>query len=61
MGSRNEQTIVYWDCDIFLVQCGCFSGTLLQFENTVVDRYGANEHGNRYLDFINLVWTMMEV
>jgi hypothetical protein len=61
MGSRDSQTIVYWDCDIIQVKCGCFSGNLLEFEEAVKNHYKENDENRiRYLNFIHLVWNLIE-
>lgn len=55
IGSRNSQTIVNLTKDI--VVCGCFSGTLKEFEQRVKSVYGGknkNKHYYDYIDFIKL-------
>ena len=52
MGSRNEQTTIYWTQDKTYVVCGCFSGTLAEFEAVVNKTHGTNEHGIAYKAWI---------
>ena len=62
IGSRNSQTTVYWSCTgQTQILCGCFSGTIQQFEKVVSLVHGNNEHGQRYISLINQVYAMMEV
>ena len=61
IGSRNSETQIYWLCDRSQVKCGCFSGSLLEFEAAVTLTHGDNEHGQRYQAIINQVWQLMEV
>jgi hypothetical protein len=50
IGSRNDKTIFYIKRD--LIKCGCFGGTLAQFEQRVNEVYPNGKHGNNYRHFI---------
>ena len=60
IGSRNSTIYIYWLCDLTQVICGCFKGSLLQFEKAVIQTHRENEHGKRYIKLINKVYEMME-
>ena len=52
IGSRNDYTTIYHtDKDIF-VQCGCFKGTLEEFETKVKEKHQGNNHEKDYLALI---------
>jgi len=54
-------TTIYWLCDKTQVVCGCFIGTLLEFEKAVIKKHGDNEHGARYMALIDSTYTLMEI
>lgn len=55
MGSRNSRTTYYWTGERKQIVCGCFSGTLEEFEVRVKKVHGDNEHGKNYLSWIKKV------
>ena len=60
MGSRNSQTTTYWDKNKNLVVCGCFKGTIEEFEKAVNKTHGNNDFGKQYAKYIKQVKTLME-
>ena len=49
IGSRNEQTLFYWTSGGFeQVVCGCFLGSVDEFEEKVANTHGNNEHAAAY-------------
>ncbi len=61
IGSRNDTIYVYWSCDRTEVICGCFRGSLLNFEEAVENTHKDNEHGQRYKELINQAWSTMSI
>ena len=67
MGSRNDQTTVYWIEKNIQVVCGCFKGNLKQFEEKVIKKYcsSTNEqykkYYNDYMHYINIVKTIVQM
>jgi hypothetical protein len=61
MGSRESQTTTYWTADKNQVICGCFKGTLDEFETRVNDVYGSTRHGAEYKKYIAIVRKIMEM
>ena len=55
MGSRNSQSTYYWNDEHEQVVCGCFKGSLQEFENRVKDVHGENEFGVAYMKWINTI------
>ena len=60
IGSRYDQTTFYWLSDRTWVECGCFSGTLEEFESEVKKVHGDNEHGQAYMAEIAKVRMLMQ-
>ena len=61
IGSRNGfTTIFYTDKGVF-VQCGCFKGTLDEFEKKVKETHQGNKHERDYLALIQFVKVKFEV
>jgi hypothetical protein len=56
IGSRNSQTSIYWTTseDIKVI-CGCFSGNLTEFEQTVKKVHANTEYLQPYLQQIEIV------
>ena len=56
IGSREGNTLTAWRdvCGIG-VNCGCFTGTLKEFEKRVKETHGNNEHGREYRLAIKLI------
>ena len=48
IGSRDQQTTFYFDTKRVQVVCGCFIGTLSEFENKVKETHGDNKYGKQY-------------
>jgi len=62
IGSRKAQTSFYWDTYKTQVVCGCFSGTLEEFETKVKNTYkGRSNHRKDYLVEINKVKYLREL
>lgn len=55
MGSRNSQTCIYWVEEKTFVVCGCFTGTIEEFRESVLSVHGNTIHGLKYVHFINVV------
>ena len=54
IGSRNDRTTYFVKKDI--VKCGCFSGSLQEFENKVAETYYVgSKYRKQYDDFINII------
>jgi hypothetical protein len=61
IGSRNSQTITYWNKEKSVVVCGCFKGTLPEFENRVKKVYQEdNIYYKQYMKYIAQVKMLME-
>ncbi len=63
VGSRRDYLIMQWGkdpdgTDVDRVQCGCFSGTLAEFEAAVEQTHGNNQHGRDYHAAIAMARTM---
>jgi len=55
LGSRNSQTTYYWDDKREQIICGCFKGTLEEFEEQVKITHGDNDFSKGYFKWIELV------
>lgn len=55
IGSRNSQKTYYWTEEHEQVVCGCFKGTLDEFEQRVKEVHGDNEHGIAYQKWIDKI------
>jgi len=55
LGSRDSQTTYYWNEQIEQIVCGCFCGTLEEFENQIKVTHGENDFAKGYFDWINAV------
>lgn len=55
IGSRNSQTTYYWTNEHEQIICGCFKGTLDEFEQRVKKIHGDNEHGIAYQKWIDKI------
>jgi hypothetical protein len=60
IGSRNDQTTVYWTDKKDLVVCGCFKGNLKEFEERVKEVHKDILYTAQYLNFIQKVKTYRE-
>jgi len=61
MGSRKSQTTTYWTVDKNQVTCGCFRGTIDEFEAKVNSVYSGHHHGVEYAKYIKIVRAIMEM
>ena len=52
IGSRNDYTTLFHTDKGVFVKCGCFSGTLNEFEIKVKETHHGNEHERNYLALI---------
>ena len=55
IGSRNSQSTYYWTNEHEMIICGCFSGTLQEFENKVKEKHQGNDHEIAYMNWINKI------
>jgi hypothetical protein len=55
IGSRNDQTTVYFLGDKVQVVCGLYKGNLASFRDAVIAEHGENEHAKAYLLWIGRV------
>ena len=59
-GSRDTNTTFYYYKGAITVICGCFKGTLEEFEKKVNETHGENEHGIAYKKLIEKVKTIFK-
>lgn len=57
MGSRNQQTMYYWNEEKEQIVCGCFNGTLQEFKDAIKKEHSDNEHAKEYFNWIKKVET----
>ena len=55
LGSRNSQTTFYWNAENEQIICGCFKGTLEEFEEQVKITHGDNDFAKGYFKWIELI------
>ena len=55
IGSREDQTTYYCTDEHEQIVCGCFKGTLQEFEKRVKSVHGDNQHGQDYMRWINAI------
>ena len=55
IGSRDSQTTYYWTDETEQIVCGCFKGTMENFEDAIKETHGDNEHGEAYMNWIKRV------
>lgn len=55
IGSRHNHTTYYWTKEHEQIVCGCFIGTLLEFESKVKETHGDNQHAKDYFNWIEKV------
>lgn len=55
IGSRNDYTTIFHTDKGIFVQCGCFKGSLREFEAKVKETHGENKHSKDYLALIDFV------
>ena len=61
IGSRNGYTTIFHTDKGIFVQCGCFKGTLGEFEAKVKETHQGNKHERDYLALIEFVKVKFEV
>jgi len=54
-GSRKSSTTIFWDDEKTLVVCGCFKGTIDEFEKKVKDIHGKSKYGKEYAKQIKIM------
>jgi hypothetical protein len=52
LGSRNLQTTFYWNEEMEQIVCGCFQGTLQEFEEKIKETHGENNFAKGYFQWI---------
>ncbi len=55
IGSRRAQSVFYWNGDKELLICGCFTGSLAEFEEKVKETHGETQYAKEYFNWINAV------
>ena len=55
IGSRKDVTVVYHTEQGIFVKCGCFKGSLAEFEARVKETHKGNDYEKAYLAMIELV------
>jgi hypothetical protein len=58
IGSRKDKTYFYWTKEKDQIVCGCFKGTLSEFEERVKEVHGDSEYGKEYQEFIKQCKTL---
>ena len=60
IGSRAAYTTFFKDADKIMVSCGCFKGTIQEFEVKVKETHQNNKFAQQYLDSIEYVKKMLK-
>lgn len=60
LGSREGTTTLYFNKDMTQVVCGCFLGSLEEFEIAVENKHGNSKYGIDYKNWISRVKKYME-
>jgi uncharacterized protein YjbI with pentapeptide repeats len=55
IGSRSDTTVVYYTERGIFIKCGCFKGSLAEFEEKVKETHKGNDHEKVYLSMVKLV------
>jgi hypothetical protein len=55
LGSRNSQTTFYWNNEKEQIVCGCYRGTLKEFEEKIKETHGDNEFAQGYFKWIESI------
>jgi hypothetical protein len=55
LGSRDSQTTFYWNNEKEQIVCGCFKGTLEEFEEKIKETHGDNEFAQGYFKWIDAI------
>ena len=61
IGSRNDYTTIFHTDKGVFVQCGCFKGTLEEFEKKVKETHQGNKYERDYLALIGFVKVKFEI
>jgi len=61
IGSREAYTTFFKDADNIMVSCGCYKGTIQEFEDKVKETYQDNKYAKQYLSTINYVKAMFKI
>lgn len=61
IGSRNGHTTIFHTDKGMFVQCGCFKGTLDEFEDKVKETHQGNKHERDYLALIQFAKIKFEL
>ena len=61
IGSSNRQTLFFKTYECVMIQCGCFYGSLEQFEKQVKETHKGNKHEKEYLKAIELIKIKFEM
>ena len=63
IGSRNDRctAVIGVDSDVIMVNTGCFTGTIDEFEKAVLKTHGHNNYGREYLAYIQNAKTHFEI
>jgi len=61
LGSRNSQTTYYWNNEHEQIVCGCFKGTMNEFESKIKETHGDNIYAEGYLNWIKAVKQYIEL
>ena len=61
IGSRNGYTTIFHTDRGIFVQCGCFKGTLEEFEERVKETHQGNKYERNYLALVEFVKVKYEV
>ena len=61
IGSRNGYTTIFHTDKGVFVKCGCFQGTLDEFEKKVKETHQGNKHERDYLALIEFVKVKFEI
>ena len=61
IGSRNDYTTIFHTDKGIFVQCGCFRGTLDEFEAKVKETHQGNQHERDYLALIQFAKVKFEL
>jgi len=55
LGSRDSQTTFYWNNEKEQIVCGCYKGTLEEFEEKIKETHGDNEFAQGYFKWIDAI------
>ena len=60
IGSRNDNSVIYWVDENVQVVCGCFRGNIPEFKNAIAKMHSGTEHETAYLKWVSAVEIYME-